>query len=215
MVDFVESIKLPITNIKDTVIGIILMAIPIISFLAVGYIYETAKNTMKGKTQLAEWTNWSKLFIQGLLAIIIGIIYMLPALIVLVAFVGLPLLTALPGILAGDATAVTTVLTAQLSTLGIGIILTIILAIFAVLWSPIAILHYINTGKFGAAFNLGTVTKKVLTGTYIISFIVGVVYLLIVSFILGLIPFVGTFIGSYLGTLSMTNILAAAYKETK
>lgn len=211
MVDFVESIKLPITNIKDTVIGIILMAIPIISFLALGYIYETAKNTMKGKTQLAEWTNWSKLFIQGLLSVIISIIYAIPMLVVAGVFIGLPLLSALPALLTGDMTA----LTAQLSTLGIGIILTIILAIFTILWSPIAILHYINTGKFGAAFNLGTVTKKVLTGTYIISFIVGVVYLLIVSFILGLIPFVGTFIGSYLGMLSMTNILAAAYKETK
>lgn len=211
MVDFVEAIKLPFTNIKDTVVGIILFAIPIINLLALGYVYETAKNTMKGKMQLAQWTNWSKLFVQGLLSVIISIIYAIPALIVAGVFIGLPLLQALPGLMTGDMTA----LTAQFSTMGIGIILTIILGLFMVLWSPIAVLHYINTGKFGSAFQLGTITKKVLTGTYIIAWIVSIVCFLVISAILAMIPFIGVFIGGYLATIIMVNMLAAAYKETK
>jgi len=83
MVNYTEAIKRPFTDGKKFLIGVLLNILPIVNLLVVGYTLECAKSAMKKKYKLPEWENWGDYFVKGLLATIIGFIYMIPALMLL------------------------------------------------------------------------------------------------------------------------------------
>ena len=80
--DFETNFKKPFTDVKKLLIGILLSIVPVVNFLAVGYMLETARKSMKKDTSLPEWEGWGDLFVKGLLSIVIEAIYFIPAAIV-------------------------------------------------------------------------------------------------------------------------------------
>ena len=82
MVNYGQALKRPFTNIGRLVILFILYLIPIVNFIAFGYFLECAKIAKEKK--LPELKNYGSLFVRGLLSLIIGLIYFLPALIIMV-----------------------------------------------------------------------------------------------------------------------------------
>ena len=210
MVDYVESVKRPFTDIGKLVLGIVISIIPIVNFMFSGYLLNVAKSAMKKDMDLPKWENWGTLFVEGLLAFVIGIIYMLPVVVILG---GLLLVGGLsvPGLITGGMLGMAGVMA------GLGIYLAVLVIIALVLGflSTVALLTYAETRDFSSAFAFRDIIKKAFTGTYIVGFIITMVIVGVIAFIIGLIPFIGQFLSTFIvGTIAYT-ALAQAYREAK
>ena len=93
MVSYEEALKKPFSDIKTLVIGIVLSIIPIVnSTIVTGFAIESSGlSKTKSSKKMPEWKNWGHLFVQGLSAVVIQIIYLLPAILVLLVGFGLAL----------------------------------------------------------------------------------------------------------------------------
>jgi hypothetical protein len=148
------------------VVGILLgiLVIPAIVAIALlaGYSVEITRRVIHGNPQvLPEWDNWGDLIADGLKAIVIGIVYSLP-MIVLSICLGIPI-----AIFAEDAEAVSSVLSVLLSCVNFlwGIAMSIVL--------PAAIAFYAAAGELSAAFRFGEVFALVRDNlkTYLVTFL--------------------------------------------
>ena len=63
-VDYGAAISRPFEDIKKLIIGCLLNIIPIVNFLAMGYVFDAAKMTLGKKKGLPEWDNWGDLFMK-------------------------------------------------------------------------------------------------------------------------------------------------------
>lgn len=210
MVDYVESVKRPFTDIGKLVLGIVISIIPIVNFMFSGYLLNVAKSAMKKDMDLPKWENWGTLFVEGLLAFVIGIIYMLPVVVILG---GLLLVGGLsvPGLIAGGMLGMAGVMAG----LGMYIVVLVIIALVLGFLSTVALLTYAETRDFSSAFAFRDIIKKAFTGTYIVGFIITMVIVGVIAFIIGLIPFIGQFLSTFIvGTIAYT-ALAQAYREAK
>jgi hypothetical protein len=206
MVNYIDSFKRPFLDIKKLVIGILLSIIPIVNFLAIGYYINAAKSVIKSKPsfKLPEWENWTDLFVKGLLSIVINIVYSIPALIALFAsFRNIATMTMLGG------PNVLSALTSPSFLIG-GILLLI-----AAYLTPLAVIHYINTNNFKKAFDFRYVLNKTLNTTYLAAWLVGTVYSVVLVMILGLIPYIGSMLGSFIAGVTIFTLLGQAYYKVK
>jgi len=169
MVDFGEAIKRPFSDWKKLAIGAVMYMIPIVNiitqFFGMGYVLTCGATAIKKQKKLPEWKDWGGLFIKGLLAAIIGIIYLIPAIIIGVIAVGATVLTGFTA----------EAMPAMLGSLGAGMVVTLLVGLLTVYIVPVAILMYASEGKFGSAFRLGDVFKKAFTGKYFAAWILAVV----------------------------------------
>ena len=206
MVNYIDSFKRPFADAKKFLIGAVLSLIPIVNLLAIGYYIKLSKTAAKAKPsfKLPEWENWSDLFVKGLLSVIINLIYALPAIILIFLSIGNMMITQ-----------ALTSPAAFLSALGPGMIFAGILALLAAYITPLAVIHFINTDKFSNAFDLKKLTKKALTTTYALPWLVATVYSIVIAGVLGLIPYVGAMIGSFIAGVTMFTLLGQAYYEAK
>jgi len=183
MVDYGRAFKRPFTDIKTLIIGIILQYIPIVNFIPMGYYLNCAATASKKDFNFYEFSDWGGLFVKGLLAFIIAIIYMLPFSIVWGATMFLSIGAMMSG---GD-------ITTFLASMGIGGIIAIILGIIAGYLLPLALTKYAIDGNFGAAFSLGTIIHKALTVKYLVTWIVmgivGCILGAIFSYVFGILIF--------------------------
>jgi len=210
MVDYVESVKRPFTDIGKLVLGIVISIIPIVNFMFSGYLLNVAKSAMKKDMELPKWENWGTLFVEGLLAFVIGIIYMLPVVVILG---GLLLVGGLsvPGLITGGMLGMAGVMAG----LGIYLVVLVIVGLVLGFLSTVALLTYAETRDFSSAFAFRDIIKKAFTGTYIVGFIITMVIVGVIAFIIGLIPLIGQFLSTFIvGTIAYT-ALAQAYREAK
>lgn len=217
MVDYGGAIKKPFTNIPSLVIGIIVGIIPIVNILNIGFGLQTAQKTLNGDKTLASWKEIADIIVKAIAGIVIAIIYYVPALIV----AGIGLVSSFDKIVESFSSPSAEAFTALISSAGPFFIVVLLLALIAMFLLPMAVISFLKNG-FGKAFALGTIVKKALTGKYILSWIVVIVWsivLFIVFFILSLVPLVGAFIGagllSYAITVTEYSIFAEAYNEIK
>jgi len=161
---------------------ILLLVCTILFPLLYGYLLEI----FRGKKPAPELNDYVKLFIDGLMYMVIGIIYMIPVIIVFCIF----LLPAIPAILSGSPQAMMLALGSAMTGVAIATILAFILALFSI----IGVIRFARTGKMGEAFNFNAILAtigKIGWVSYIISLIVLVVVMVIVAGILSLIPIIG------------------------
>lgn len=72
----IEKFKEDRESLQKILIGGLLMFVPIINILALGYLFRFTKHTMTtGKIKLPEWNNWVKLFVDGLIFIGVAIMF--------------------------------------------------------------------------------------------------------------------------------------------
>ena len=162
----------------------ILLAISTIIFpLIMGYMVRI----YSGMKPAPEPGNWVDMFIDGLKLWIIGIIYAIPVFIIMAIFF-------VPAAMMSDPLAV-------LGMLGIGLIITLIVAIIISLVTAIGMIRFAQKESMGQAFAFGAIIEhigKIGWGSYIIALIIlwiaGIVFGVIVSVIttvFGMIPFLG------------------------
>jgi hypothetical protein len=212
MVNYEEAIKKPFTDIAKLIIGIVLSIIPIIHWLAKGFILECSGfGKTKPSKKMPEWKDWGYLFIKGLASDIILLIYAIPAIVVFLLGAGIAIGSLAqnafisPGFM-GQGSEVTSQLISQNWYLALPalmqvapiMILGFILFLIATYFTPLAVLNYLNTKKFGEAFNFSKITKKAFTGNYFINWLIVVVITAIVTLILSIIPWVGTQIAFFI-----------------
>jgi uncharacterized protein involved in cysteine biosynthesis len=237
MVNYDEAIRKPFTDLKNLVIGIVLSLIPIVNFTVVtGFAIESSGlGKTKPSKKMPEWRDWGNLFIKGLTALVIKIIYMIPAVLVIALGVGVAL-SDLAGSVLGST--ITPELMNQIETgettsqqiLNIfrenwylilpaiikaapALIIGFILALIASFVTPIAVLNYLKNKRFNAAFEFGTVFKKALTGKYVTAWLVVAIIGTILGFILSLIPIIGQTILSFIMGIIGYSIYGQVYKE--
>jgi hypothetical protein len=176
MVDYVRAIKRPFTDFKKLIIGILLnLPIPLFRIItnpmALGYALNCGKTASKGSYELPEWKGYWKLWINGFVAGIIGIIYFIPAIILAFVFAR--------DLVIGLATNATTFFINfiqnpvwLISNYGISILFVWVVSILIGYFVPIAMLNWIIEGKFGSAFDFRNIFKKVFTRKYFVAWLV-------------------------------------------
>ncbi len=207
---FGDAIRRPFQDLKTLIIGIIVMIIPIVNFIGVGYFLECARTGMKKNKKLPEWKDWINLFIKGIGVFVISLIYAIPALIVLALTAGATILTGgFSALMAGDILA----LVNMVASLGIGLIITVIVGLVMSIITYAAVMRYAEKGSFSSAFELSAISKKAFTGTFFVAWLISIVYALIVMGILSLIPVIGSMIGTFIVGVTVYTYLAEAYKR--
>ena len=162
---------------KDGLVGqwvkwILLIISAIIFPLLMGY----QLRVMRGESPAPEVGNWGKTFIDGILYLIIAIIYAIPIIIVSTVFTTLALST-------GNAALAL-----------VGTLLSVIIAIAISLIELIGIVNFARKESIGAAFAIGDILAKIgeigwislLIQLIVLEIVLGVIY-----FVLMLIPIVG------------------------
>lgn len=173
----------------------ILLCIPIVNFIVLGMFLKALRN------EEVNFSDVGKSFVQGLLATIITIIYLLIPTIIFMILGGAGFMT---GVLAGD-------FNVALGGALIGIVISSIIAIIFSLVSTPALVRYARTGQFGSAFQFSEIfamIKKLGWGKYILAIIVLCIVAFIMALIVGLIfgviaiiPIVGLLIAAILSFL--------------
>ncbi|MEM5814326.1 MAG: DUF4013 domain-containing protein [Candidatus Aenigmatarchaeota archaeon] len=207
-----EAIKRPFSDITKLVIGIVVMLIPIVNILGIGYLIRCAKLTFKKDASLPEWTDWVNMFVTGIFVLIIGLIWAIPVMLVAGVTVGSVLVSAAPMIAAGNMPGFAAAIAASAGTLLIGFAIALVVGLIIGLMASVGILRYAEKGTFGAAFEFGAIKNIAFRGDYIAAFVVGLIYTVVVTLILSFIPFIGGAIASFITSVALYTMLAEAYK---
>lgn len=203
--DYQSAFRRPFLDIKKLVIGILLSILPIVNFISIGYVLEAARMTLQKKKDLPGWNNWKDLFIHGIVVFLIGVIYMIPTLILGLLAVGGGLLK----------WAITNSILESLETGGPLLIAAGLILLVATYISPMSMILYAKNWKFKEAFKFSEIFKKILTGKYLVVWILSMVVSVVAMGILAIIPLVGDAIASFTTALIFMTLFAQAYNEVK
>jgi hypothetical protein len=159
---------------KVLILGVILI-IPIVNFIGVGYLFRIIKATFAGIDELPDFDEVGELFIDGLKIFVVGIVYAIPVYII-AAIVGF-LLSISPAATTGTFTGF------DIFTFAVGYSVYIIIAIIIGLIEYMAIANMaLYEGELGAAFKFSEVLDRIAMigwgkylGWYIIMVLLGLV----------------------------------------
>jgi hypothetical protein len=186
MFDVGRAIKRPFSDIKTLIIGIILGFIPFVQLLALGFALRSGKKASQGDFTLGEFDDWGGLFMKGLIAAVIAVVYMIPAGIVFGLTMALSFGAMMTALFSGDVSALSGAMLAG----GVGGIVMTLLYLIAGYLLPMALLKYANEGSIGAAFGFGDIIHKALNVEYLITWIVaGIIVGLVSGVSFGLLAF--------------------------
>ena len=234
-----EALRKPFTDIKKLAIGIILSMIPIVNFTIVqGFFMENSgAGKAKASAKMPEWKDWSYLFVKGLGAFVVKIIYMIPAL----AFLSFGI-----GVAAGDmVAAMANVVSPELMGQMVGgsvaaneqvsqvmrqnwylivpgllkaaplIAVGTLLALLASFVTPIAVLNYLSKKNFAAAFDFSVVLRKAFTPNYALAWLTVLIVSAAVGFVLKFIPWIGASITLFIMGVIGYSLYGQVFKEKK
>lgn len=192
--DVLRAIKRPFTDFNKLGIGIIFLIIPFVNiitgFFVKGYKLETARTASNKKFAMPPWNNWGNLFVRGVLSWVIGIIYMIPALIFILSSIGKTLYNVISqfgiqGLSLNNQVSDQLIQNALLenSSMLPVFIIGVLLALLAAYLIPIATMKYIRKYNFKDAFELKSVFKKAFKGKYFLAILVILIYSVVVSLV--------------------------------
>ena len=215
------STVLPSYGLKDGTLGIILSIVTlIVSFIVLGYTVDVIKDGTEGKDVLPDF-DYVKQFVDGIKAMILEIIYfIIPLIIVIIVASATGLFSSFTEIVYASMDAMTkgatdfTMIMAAVpkstmdmftNSLTVTLIVAIILFIIFSLMSFTALVRFAKTGSgteglrfrqiFSDMSNIGFI--KIIV-TLIVIYIIALVMAAVVG-IIGLIPYIGVFIGMFIG----------------
>jgi len=235
MVNYEEAIKKPFTDIGRLILGIVLSLIPIVNWIAQGFILESSGvGKTKPSKNMPEWKDLGDYFIKGFLSFVITFIYMLPAIILFISIAGyaaVSLMAAFGGVMPeGFISAMAAgnlprgeiaqffsqnwmLALPTLVNLAPLILLGLFLLLVAIYLSPIAILNYLKNKKFGKAFEFSFVFKKAFTIKYFIVWILAGVIGLVLKTILSFIPWIGAAITFFITGVIAYSLYGQVFRE--
>lgn len=201
MVDYETAFKKPFSDLKKLLVAFLLNIVPIVNLLVYGYFLEVAKTSggKKPSTSLPDWKNWGNLFVNGLKALVVSLVYALPLIAVAVVLslaLGISFRTSSWSEFAGFG-----------SWLGLLLIFALAFAYFV----PSAIVSFALSGKFSKSFEFKEVLRKALTREYFVVWLVSIVYSAVLGALLGLIPFVGKALAGAVSGITMFSLFGEVY----
>lgn len=179
MIDFVEAVKRPwktdpITIVLGTLFAIFMPLRPLLHGLGV----ETARRAQNGNETMPHFSDFVDMYLSGLLVIVVGILYFVPALIVLFAgaLISLPLVWSIFQSMAQNP-----ILSVQ-SFIGLLVngavfgALALILVFLATLMAPIGIQLFARDKKVGSAFQFSKIWKVISIADYWVTWLLHMAY---------------------------------------
>ncbi len=212
--DIIEEVKFPTKDsewIMKVLIGGIIGIIPIVNFISYGYSVKVMKGAIGGNPGMPKWENWGDLFIKGLMAFIIELIYMIIPILVIGISVG----GALMALFTGNFEMFAAALAGAIG----GVLIGLILMLIALLLIPMALAMYVKEDSVGAAFRIGEVISRIksVIGDYIMVYIILIILGVIIG-LLRIIPILGILImvfGSFYIMLIAYNMFGKVYTKSK
>jgi len=194
--------------IMKIVVGGILLFIPIVNFMVLGYMVEALKRSADGMdVPLPEWDDFGGKFMKGLMLLVIGIVYTIP--IWLVACVLWVLL-----FVAGAAESDTLLnLVGLISTCASCLYLVWIIVVWLVM--PAAWIRYAVTGEFMSAFQFGELFSFI--SANVANYIVAIILYTVAEFIAGfgtIACVVGVLFTTFWSFLVMAHVLGQVQRES-
>ncbi|NYB51896.1 MAG: DUF4013 domain-containing protein [Methanobacteriaceae archaeon] len=193
-----DSIKYPSSDWTKIIIFAVILLIPIVNFIGLGYVLRIIKATVAGIDDLPDFDEVGDMFIDGLKVFVVGIVYAIPIWII-ATIIGLILGAIFP--------ATTTYYTGTDATALIGGMIASYAVVFivALIIGLIEIMAIVNMAYYdselGAAFRFSDILNYISTigwGKYIIVYIIialiGAVIGIVAMFVGLLLLFVGVFI---------------------
>jgi hypothetical protein len=160
--------------IMKIVIGGILLFIPIVNFIVLGYMLEALKRTADGMDiPLPEWDDFGGKFVKGLMIVIIVLVYTIPIWVVACVIAGLQFI-------AGNNDTLVTMV-GLLSACASCLYLIWIIIVWLVM--PAAWIRYAVTGEFMSAFQFGELFAFIRNN--IANYIVAIVLMWVANFVAG------------------------------
>jgi len=197
--------------LKKILIGGVLLLIPIVNFVVIGYFIEALRNTAEGRElPLPEWDDFGGKFMKGLMAFIASSLYVLPIIFVMAVILGLT--AAIAGSLDSDvAETVSTICPL------IGNCLVFVYMILLMLILPAAVIQYALTEQFGAFFRFGGMMAliKANIGGYIIALLVAMVAGIIAQIVGGIACGIGILFTSMWAYLVSANLFGNLAREAQ
>ena len=220
MVDYTRAIKRPFQDFKDLSIGALMFMIPFVSiitgFFGMGQWMKCCRKASKGKFELPEWDGFGKLFLDGILSVVIGLIYFIPFIVIMFLVAATFL---------GDMFTLITTGVSNFSnvSIGTGAILWMVIGLLTIYITPLAITYFAVNRKFEYAFKFKRIFKHAFTGKYFAAWLFAVVYSLIISAIVQILsaitsftvvlPFVIAGYGAFITGVTLYTIYGEAYSE--
>ncbi len=158
-------------------IGGLLLLIPIVNFIPIGYALTALRNVAEGKeSPLPEWDDWGGYFTRGLMVFLAGLLYALPI------FVLVGIASAFSAIAGAREEGALVSLAALCATLLY--CLNILYGLAMGLWLPGALTNYAFKGEFSALFSFGEIYRYISAnvGNYLIAWIISLVASFVASF---------------------------------
>ena len=197
--------------LKKILIGGVLLFIPIVNFVVIGYFIEALRNTAEGRElPLPEWGDFGGKFMKGLMVVIASFLYALPIIIVIGIVVGLTVIAD-----SSDSDAVTTVATTVCPLMGS--CLSFMYSILLALILPAATIRYALTEQFGAFFRFGDIMALIKTnvGGYIIALLVAIVANVIAGMVGGIACGIGVLFTTMWFVLVSANLFGNLVREAQ
>lgn len=157
-----------------------------------GYIIRVIRHRLEGDRRPPTFGDWEALFVDGVKAFVIGFVYLLIPGIVGTITVG--------GSIAAMATGTRGGAAAGLAGLGLGLLLTFVLALVFGYVAVAAIVNFAKEGRVGAAFDFATIKPVVFNGDFATAWALSVVVFIGASVVVGIlnvIPVLGAVIGAF------------------
>lgn len=198
-----DSVKYPSSDWTKIIILAVILIIPIVNFIGLGYIFRIIKATLAGLDNLPEFDEIGEMFIDGLKILVVGIVYAIPVWIIAAIF----------GFILGTVAPTSTSMamdTSMIIGLFLGNIVFVIIAVIVGLIEIIAIANMAyNDGEIGAAFRFSEILNYIAVigwGKYILTYIVIALVGFVVVMVAGIIGVLLLFVG-----LLITMPLAMSY----
>lgn len=202
--------------VKKVLIAAVLLIIPIIGWLIVaGWAIEITRRVIRNEAPfLPEWSDFGKFIVDGLLIMVIGIIYSLPSMILNGIMQGVNIFAqdSLQGG-GGDTTAIATGIMVVMGCVGCIVFLYSLLIGFGM---PAVYANFAVKGNFGAAFNFSEIfgLLRAAPGAYVITFLGS-----IVAGFIGMLGLIACIIGvlatvAYSGVVN-SHLWGQAYNEAQ
>ncbi len=211
--DIEEDVKFPTKDIEwiqKVLIGGILGIIPIINFIEYGYILKVMRGAIDGNPGMPKWEDWGNLFINGLIAFIITLIYLIIPIVIISVSAG--------GIMAAAFSGNMNLMAGMIAGAIGGILIGLLLALVFGFMVPMALAMYTKENSFGAGFRIGEILSRIKSvfADYITVYVVLIVLLFILA-LLNSIPILGFLIwifGTFYVSVVTFNMFGKVYTRS-
>lgn len=196
-------------------IGALISIVPILNFVWGGYTTEIMRRVFRDDPEpLADWDDFGKKFMDGLILIVAGFIYSLPFLLLMIPLFPLFLMPFSEGSSFQETMAVISG--------GLSIVIICLLTLyglFLTVFFPAVQINFAHKGTFGSCFEIGTIVRRATGdfGNYLLAWLAYLVFAFVVGMVGGLvagvlsiIPCIG-WIFSLVITALMTPLIGVIY----